>query len=58
MSKMNYTAPAILVIKVKCVPLMNTSVKGGGDASDIGWGGSGTGKSADSRRTGGLWDED
>ena len=58
MNRKNYTAPVSKVIKVKCACLLSTSVKGGGDANDIGWGGSGTGKSADSRGTGGFWDNE
>ena len=56
MEKKIYSAPVTKEIQISAMPLMQTSVKGAGAADDIGWGGEGTGQSADSR--GGGWDDE
>ena len=60
MSKKNYMAPAAKVIITKCAAIIAASrATGSVDGVDatIGWGGEGTGKSADSRG-GGFWDDE
>ena len=60
MSKKNYMAPAAKVIIMKSAAIMNASrVAGGGDASDIGWGGKASNYSGEAgSRSGGFWDDE
>lgn len=49
MNKKVYIAPAIKEIELEMSHIICASVKGGGAASDIGWGGDGTNQEAGSR---------